>query len=886
MGDVLPKKSLAKNLIVKIIFFSSMITLVLTAAQLFFDYRKDLGIINSNLVQIEEVHLPSISQALWVSNESLLQTNAEGLLNIRDVEFVGIYEEGGLLISVGERQAGAAIRNSFPIRYNQNQEEYLIGELFVEASLAGVYSRLLERAWTILLSNAIKTALVAAFMYYIFSNLVTQHIRKVVDFAKGMPLDGSGEDFEYERKTTNHIDELDELRDSLLEMKSRLKETTQIALEQKQLLMLDAERFSHWKNSNFVGYLQVSDKGKILETNETAQAILGYSDSDMNAVDWRDLMPNLSEKLKTKSMSDLFDMGYWNPHESVFLAKDRRLVPVLIGATTDKKDASDLTIFIADLTEQKIAQEKLWESEKILNLALQTSSDGVWDWDLEADKVVYSDQWITSLGYARDEVISSIEFLKGIIHKRHAEAFSQKLDDYIKAQQGIFEIETRVKKKSEDYRWDLIRGKVIETDENGQARRFVGISTDISERKRSTEEKLEFEKNLLHSQKLESLGILAGGIAHDFNNILMGILGYSDLALTELEPSSSIKQYVEGIRSSSIQAADLVKQMLAYSGKGKFSKEKINLNELIEDTVPMLKISMAKSAILRLMLSKDACVIEGDRGQMRQIIMNLVINGSEAIEQRSGVVSINTGVMYCNESYIADTIADVTVAKAEKALPGMYSFIEVSDTGVGISREELNKVFEPFYTTKFTGRGLGLSAVLGIVRGHNGLLKVYSESKRGTTFKVLFPAVTQLEDETHIQTVLNKKSYKGSGMFLVVDDEEAIRTVAELMLTKLGFDVLTAEDGKQGVTVFTENKDKICGVLLDLTMPHKDGTQTFREIRELRPDIKVILTSGYNEQDATQEFVGKGLAGFIQKPFRFNEFSKVIEENFSEEIEI
>ncbi len=876
------KSPLAQHLILYIILFSSIVTLLTTAAQLFIDYRKDISLIDKELSQIKEVHLPSISEALWVSNERLLQTTAEGLINLRDIEYIEIIGDGQPLIAVGSKPNAANIQVSYPVSYTNNGENFVIGELIVNAGLAGVYSRLFQRAWTILLSNALKTALVAFFMYYLFYNSMTKHIFKAVEFAKSMPLDGSGDEFDYDRSTNRkgYFDELDELRNSLLAMKEGLAESSRLAKEQQKKLELDAERFSYWKQSTLVGVLHVTADGSILDANETVRRLLGFTLSEIKAMDWRDLLPTASNRLKQVQMQKLFDTGYWNPHETEFLTKSRQTIPVLIGGTTNKADASDLTIFLVDLTKQQLMQIKLQENQKILSLALDTSSDGIWDWNIETDRVVYSAEWMERLGYEEHEVVPTIDFLHGLIHPECVNQFIESIGEYVQGPAGIFEIELRLRCKSGHYRWDLMRGKVIERSEEKGAIRFVGIDSDITERKRSEEERLSFEKNLLHSQKLESLGILAGGIAHDFNNILMGILGYSDIALTELEGESSVKGYVEGIRNSSIQAADLVKQMLAYSGKGKFLTEKMDLNKLIEDAVPMLKISMSKNAILQLRLSGDPCMIQGDPGQIQQIIMNLVINGSEAIEKGNGVVAITTGIMQCDEDYIADTVSDITVVRAEQAVPGYYSFIEVSDNGVGIHPIALKKVFEPFYTTKFTGRGLGLSAVLGIVRGHNGLLKVYSENSRGTTFKALFPVVLQ-EGRRVVEQEDEEPNYKGIGKFLVIDDEEAIRTVADLMLSRLGFEVITANDGQHGVEVFIANKDSISGVLLDLTMPHKDGTDTFREIKKISPGVKVILTSGYNEQEATQEFVGKGLAGFIQKPFRFNDLSKVVEKAFS-----
>jgi len=306
---------------------------------------------------------------------------------------------------------------------------------------------------------------------------------------------------------------------------------------------------------------------------------------------------------------------------------------------------------------------------------------------------------------------------------------------------------------------------------------------------------------------------------------------------------------------------------------------------VIQETVEMLNVSISKNAVLRFNLSSVPIFVEGDPSQIRQIIMNLTINASEAIERNSGVIALTTGMMYCDAEYIENTGFEVQRDVREQLSPGMYAFLEVSDTGAGMPKATLARIFEPFFTTKFTGRGLGLSAILGIVRGHCGMIKIYSEEGKGTTFKVLFPLYDGIdgisEDENTRDCLAD--SFKGEGTFLIADDEEAIRTVGKHMIQRLGFNVLTADDGREAIALFKEYADEIVGILLDLTMPHKNGAEVFQEVRKLNPKAKVILSSGYNEQDATQQFVGKGLAGFIQKPYASTDLIEQIKKIMSQE---
>jgi PAS domain S-box-containing protein len=395
-----------------------------------------------------------------------------------------------------------------------------------------------------------------------------------------------------------------------------------------------------------------------------------------------------------------------------------------------------------------------------------------------------------------------------------------------------------------------------------RAGQFAVVATDITARVNMIERQRSLEQQMLHAQKLESLGVLAGGIAHDFNNILMAVLGNADLALMRLAPESPAVENLRQIEKAAGQATDLARQMLAYSGKGRFVIEPLNLNSLVEEMLHILKVSISKQAVLRFNYSPHLPTIEADATQVRQILMNLVINASEAIGERSGVIAISTGMMDCDRQYLQGTSLD------EELPEGMYVYTEVADTGCGMDKETLSKLFDPFFSTKFTGRGLGMAAVLGIIRGHHGAIKVYSEPDKGTTFKVLFPASTRAE--TLYDLPVTDSAWRGSGTILLVDDEETVRAVGKDMLVELGYTVVTAADGREALKVFAEQRANIACVLMDLTMPHMDGEQAFRELRRIDPTVKIIMASGYNEQEVSQKFLGKGLSGFLQKPFRIS----------------
>src|ERR1039457_281613 len=404
-------------------------------------------------------------------------------------------------------------------------------------------------------------------------------------------------------------------------------------------------------------------------------------------------------------------------------------------------------------------------------------------------------------------------------------------------------------------------------DNNGRVIGVSRVARDISSFKQAEEQRKILESKMLHSQKLESLGVLAGGIAHDFNNILMAIIGNTDLAIRRMNPESPAIENLKRIENAAAQATDLARQMLAYSGKGKFVIENLDLGRLLEEMLHMLEVSISKKAVLRLNLAPNLPLVEADATQIRQVIMNLVINASEAIGDKSGVIAITTGCMDYDKNYLKN------VWLVENIKEGLYVYIEIADTGCGMDKETITKIFDPFFTTKFTGRGLGMAAVLGILRGHKGAIRVFSEPKKGTTFKIFLPASNRPAEIFNQYDQLD--NWRGVGTVLLVDDEESVRGIAKGMLHELGFDTITAIDGREAIKIFKSNPDIDC-VILDLTMPHMDGEQCFRELRHIKPEVKVIISSGYNEQEVTQKFVGKGLTGFIQKPYKLSVLKEAI----------
>ncbi len=399
----------------------------------------------------------------------------------------------------------------------------------------------------------------------------------------------------------------------------------------------------------------------------------------------------------------------------------------------------------------------------------------------------------------------------------------------------------------------ILRGK------DGQAEHYLGYVIDITDRKQAEEESERLERQLLYAQKLESLGVLAGGIAHDFNNLLTSILCNAGFARAGLPQDSKAGRSLADIEAAATRAADLCQQMLAYAGKGRFVLGSYDLNQLVREMGHLLEVSISKGVELRYDFAPQLPPVEADATQIRQLVMNLITNASEAIGKDQGTVVLRTGVARAARGQVDATAAELT--------PGEYVFLRVSDDGCGMDERTRRQIFDPFFTTKFEGRGLGLAAVLGIVRGHGGAIRVESAPGKGTTFEVLLPCSDQPASAPPLESRFDEL-WRGRGSVLIVDDEPAVREIAQRVLESAGFRVVTAQDGLSGVATFRQMAPEVSVVLLDLTMPRLGGVDTLRELRAIRADVPVVLTSGYEQLDVVNRFQGLERATFLQKPFQ------------------
>lgn len=392
------------------------------------------------------------------------------------------------------------------------------------------------------------------------------------------------------------------------------------------------------------------------------------------------------------------------------------------------------------------------------------------------------------------------------------------------------------------------------------------------ERERAEVRRRRLEQQFQQSQKLESLGMLAGGIAHDFNNLLMGILGNVSLAQLDLPPEADVAGSLRQVETAAVRASELTRQLLAYAGRAQFVVEPLNLSELALEMAHLLETAISKKARLVYELDSELPCTEADPTQMRQVAMNLITNAADAIDGGDGVIKLRTGVTHAGRTYLDSAFV------GEELPEGAYVYLTVSDNGRGMDPETQARIFDPFFSTKEEGHGLGLAASLGIVRGHGGGIRVDTGRGKGTSVTVLLPLRVSGEPRRErpagaLRSPLPEPQATGSGeplegLALVIDDEEVVRSVAKDILEHYGFDVLTAVDGREGIDVFRQHASEIDLVVLDLTMPHMNGEEVFDFLREIRAGIPILLSSGYSQHDIATRLIGRGRTRFIQKPYQ------------------
>lgn len=634
-----------------------------------------------------------------------------------------------------------------------------------------------------------------------------------------------------------------------------------------------------------IGMALADLKGNILDVNKSLCDTLGYQRDELIGRP-TEFVSHPEDVAETRAGGQRLIEGRIErvQIEKRYLSKEGNIIYVVLSMALARDSDGEPLHFIAqvlDVTEGYLAREALRQSEQHARerererqLIFEHAPIGMATASPEGVILATNRAFREMLRYTSAELHGrSFEI---IYHPEDAQTIREMAAPLLNGETDSVQYERRFVRRTGDTITAQV-GLTLLRDDDGSPNKFVAQMLDLTDRIAAEQERRELERQMLHSQKLESLGVLAGGIAHDFNNLLVGIMGNAGLALMDLPEENTVRESIQHIETAAMRASELTRQLLAYSGKGQFVVDQIDLEALVREMFYLLEVSVAKNITINFNFDQEMTYVEGDPTKIRQVVMNLITNASDAIGADGGVIEVYTGRARIN----SDDLSGMVFSDVQ--LDGDYVYLSVQDTGSGMDPATISRIFDPFFTTKFTGRGLGLAAVIGIVRSHQGAIRVESIPDVGTDFTVYFPAATSAQTIEQGNGQDDDETFEAaSGTILVVDDEEMVRQTARHALERFGFSVLTADDGRQGIAVFDSHAAEIDAVLLDMTMPHMDGEQTFYAISERDPSMPVIIISGFDERDTAGRFPGRKPAAFIQKPYRPTVLIKILRDILAE----
>ncbi len=650
------------------------------------------------------------------------------------------------------------------------------------------------------------------------------------------------------------------MRDHDKPREALIQELTELRQRVADIGVSDSETAKLYCDLASVLIVALDRQGNITFVNQRAVTVLGLSHDTLIGANWfstcvpEDIREKVRRIFEQVMLGNIEGSEHFR-NEIVTSSGQRRAISWHNTFLRDETGIIGTVSSGDDITERLETEENL----RLLVLAIDQSSEGVALVGLEGTILRSNTAFAAMHGYASKELIGKN---LSIFHTE------EQMPSVIEANReteetGSFSGEIWHVRKDGAVFPSMMLNNLIR-DGNGAPVGIIGTMRDISEAKAAEERRRDLERQVLHSQKLESLGVLAGGIAHDFNNLLMAILGNADVALLEMPERSVASDCIREIETAAVRAGELCRQMLAYSGKGNLTAVPVDLAALVLEMAHLLQISIPKKVRIVYELNPDTPIIMADPSQLRQVVMNLITNAAEAIGDAEGTVTLNLCVA---------TEYNCLFGSANE-IEGPCLLLKVIDTGCGMDEATRMRVFDPFFSTKFKGRGLGLAAVQGIVRAHGGVIDITSEPGRGTTMAVFIPSQSEPTPAPEpIVTLLDE--WQGAGIVLLVDDEESVQASVTKMLDRLGFTVVNATDGFEAIEIIKFHGDEIRALILDVTMPSFDGRETLREIRHLGYEMPVVLSSGHQEEWALEGI--ESLAnGFLQKPYQLTELRSTL----------
>jgi len=843
---------LAKKLMLAVILSSTLITILTTSFQLYGIYSRDISAIDARLKEIETVHVGSVSSVLWNSDYEQLALRVESMINLPDMLYIEVREQGESRIKAGTHHNDQVVQRNFKLNYFYRGENRTIGEMIVQFDLSSVYNRLWDQLVDILVSNSIKTFLISFIILWIFSQLVTRHIRELSDHAMKLTTNNLKDKFSFSHKNvqSGKVDELDILSDAFNEMKRNMHESI-MEVEQSRLEMIEREQFYGSILDMSAAIIYVKDRhGQFIFINRECENVFGINKSDIDQKTAHDLFDNeiAGEQIKNDKAVFKSRVPIEFQERLIHEGKLHSYLSIKFPLYDEKNEIYAIGCVSTDVTSLKntrdLLEKKTIEQEEILNNLI----DGVItiNEDMTIGGVNQAAEQI--LGYREKEVCG--QDISLLMRDEDKPKFMMLKDSLIRIisnrHMGTSRELYAKRKNGEIFPLQLSLNRLPD-DSNGH-KRFIGSFIDLKEIK-------EKESLLRQSMKLEALGNLTGGIAHDYNNMLGVVSGYAELISMKYTDDKIISDYIYQISHACERGAKLTKKLLTFSSYKGNDSTPVKLDDLVIDMQDMMQKTLTVRIQLDLEIKESIWNVYVDQSELEDSILNMCINAMHAMPD-GGELRIE--------------LANITIKEIEADIfdleAGDFVRLSLIDNGCGMSEETQARIFDPFYTTKGTkGSGLGLSQVYGFMKRSGGSIQVKSSLNVGTRFVMYFPRfVAEIDVPEKLDKQDLSDSVEGNETILIVEDEDALRLLSVELLKSKGYQVYSAANGIEAVHIL-ENEN-ISLVVSDLLMPEMDGYKLSQYIRNHYPHMKIQLLSGYNDNNLNEQLDDDLQAGLLQKP--------------------
>jgi two-component system NtrC family sensor kinase len=842
------RQTIAYRLFFAILSFSLSVTVLLAAVQLYVDYQNEIKTVEEDFEEIEKGRLKSLTESLWVMDRELLRAQLEGILNIGHIKFAGMQYKNQPIVSAGVPPYEPTMQREFPMYRTYDNRHIYIGTLLISASRGKLYEGLLSNIARAMFYQGTQVFLISLFLFFLFQFYVTRHLRAMAAYfnkqnpwESEMPLVLEG------YSTKENKDEIGRVVTAINSMSANMRNAfSQIETELQKRKEAEKSLLMFRKlidQSNDAIFVINPDTSLFLDVNHRACSLLGYDREDLLTIGVVNIATALPDRSNWKAhVEEVKNRGSMVLEDSL-KRKGGALFPVEVNVTyiTLEKRSYMLAV-VRDITERKQAEDLLLK----LSHAVEQSPVSIVISDSGGVVEFANPRFFQLTGDLPEEVIGrKLRFLQ---FGAMPEELQQRVWATISSGK-VWNGELCNRKKTGELFWEAVSLTPIK-NKDGSITHLLAIKEDITERKK-------LEDQLRQAQKMEAVGQLAGGIAHDFNNILSAIIGYGHLLRDKMGSGDPLRMNVDQILESAEKATEVSHSLLAFSRKQLINSRPVKVNDLISKFEKLICRIIGEDIELKTVLADKGPVVMADLGQMEQVLMNLANNARDAMPQ-GGSLTISTDLIEMDDAF---------VEAHGYGRNGSYALISVSDTGVGMNSETRTKIFEPLFTTKEPGKGtgLGLAMVYGIIKQHDGFIDVYSEPGKGTHFKIYLPA-TEAVPAACVTTESVSAVKGGTETILVAEDDEKLRKLSEIVLKQYGYRVISAENGQDAINKFREHMDKIQLVILDMIMPGKSGKEAYDEIKLMRPEMKVIFSSGYTADRIDKHKMLEDGFAFLMKP--------------------